>query len=172
MSDVESARARAEFELNEDGTLDFELEATGRILPELQMSLGYTLQDAVITELRARLSEMRERVTFLERLTEHQAGVILELGGHRESTFTRSDLIVLRRSRMPRISVRSGWNFASICCIATITRAMPCFSWLNADESMMATFVAAGAGRVCVCARIVNAANATAATIMRNAFIT
>src|SRR5215216_1734695 len=48
---------------------------------------------------------------------------------------------------------------------------MPALSSLNADESMMATFVGAGAGRVCVCARIAKAASAATATIMRNTFI-
>src|SRR5215216_439468 len=79
--------------------------------------------------------------------------------------------MVLRRSRMPRISVRSGWNFTSSCCIAAMTRAIPFFSSLNADESMMAIFAGVAAGRVCVCARIVNAAKATAATAMQNTFI-
>src|SRR5690349_927783 len=57
--------------------------------------------------------------------------------------------------------------------MAAITRAMPFFSSLNADESMMATFAGVAAGRVCVCARIVNAASATAATTtaMRITFI-
>src|SRR6185369_15241062 len=72
---------------------------------------------------------------------------------------------------MPRSSLRSGRYFASICCIPAITRAMPALSSLNADESMMATFVGAGAGRVCVCARIAKAASAAMATIMRNTFI-
>src|SRR6185369_9064973 len=57
--------------------------------------------------------------------------------------------------------------------MAAITRAMPFFSSLNADESMMATFAGAAAGRVCVCAKIVYAASATAATTtaMRITFI-
>jgi hypothetical protein len=35
-------------------------------------------QDAVLAELRARVADQGERIAFLERLTEHQAGLIAD----------------------------------------------------------------------------------------------
>src|SRR5690349_25070476 len=68
--------------------------------------------------------------------------------------------------------------------MATITRAIPFFSSLNADESITAMFAGAAAaglvcgaavagvvGLVCVWARIAKVARAVTATIVRNTFI-
>src|SRR5689334_15374393 len=68
--------------------------------------------------------------------------------------------------------------------MATITRAIPFFSSLNADESITAMFAGAAAaglvcgaaagcvvGLVCVWARTAKVASAVTATMMRNTFI-
>src|ERR1043165_9737219 len=85
---------------------------------------------------------------------------------------------------MPRSSLRNGLNLTSSWCSATITRAMPFLSSLNAEESMTAMLLAAAAagraggaavlgvvGLVCVCARVAKLASATMAMIVRNTFM-